>query len=306
MPDRRSRTSDSEFSTPRKYSWDYGADLGADENQGEFISTRRNLTFSADRSAPEGKSAKRDDATPTNSPTKLRGKTPDILVTPASGSTRTSLDGDAESVKSRSSANVTVISDDGRRLIDTEEHGVEAVGRVSEGKPPSVSRTKTSERSSRTQPRDPNSNAAKDNFSNKLLDRVLRHDQKRDSGIDEHGRGSLRQQDDSGMGWDSRFSSSYTHSARDSGLGAKSKSCEDLHGKSGSVVAGVAAAAAAEELSNISNTRGSETSLTERIADIMERESPQRQVCSNAGFKNSFILKRKRRCISDGFIENPI
>ena len=282
LPERRSRTSDSEFSTPRKYSWDYGADLGADENQGEFISTRRNLTFSADRSAPEGKSSKRDDATPTNSSTKLRSKTPDILVTPASGSTRTSLDGDAESVKSRSSANVTVISDDGQRLIDTEEHGVEAVGRVSEGKPPNVSRTKTSERSSRTQPRDPNGNAAKDNFSNKLLDRVLRQDQQRDSGIDEHGRGSLRQQDDSGMGWDSRFSSSYTHSARDSGLGAKSKSCEDLHGKSGSVAA-AAAVAAGEELSNISNTRGSETSLTERIADIMERESPQRQVCSNTG-----------------------
>ena len=304
MPERRSRTSDSEFSTPRKYSWDYGADLGADENQGEFISTRRNLTFSADRSAPEGKGAKRDDATPTNSPTKLRSKTPDILVTPASGSTRTSLDGDAESVKSRSSANVTVISDDGRRLVDTEEHGVEGVGIVSEGMPPSVSRTKTSERASRTQPRDPGRNGAKDSFSNKLLDRVLRQDQQRDSGIDEHGRGSLRQQDDSGMGWDSRFSSSYTHSARDSGLGAKSKSCEDLHGKSGSVAAGVAAAA--EELSNISNTRGSETSLTERIADIMERESPQRQVCSNAGFKNSFILKRKRPRFSDGFIENPI
>ena len=276
MPERRSRTSDSEFSTPRKYSWDYGADLGADENQGEFISTRRNLTFSADRSAPEGKSAKRDDATPTNSPTKLRSKTPDILVTPASGSTRTSLDGDTESVKSRSSANVTVISDDGRRLVDTEEHGVEAAGMVSEGKPPSASRTKTGERASRAQPRDPGSNAAKDNFSNKLLDRVLRQDQQRDSGIDEHGRGSLRHQDDSGMGWDSRFSSSYTHSARDSGLGAKSKSCEDLHGKSGSA----AVAATAEELSNTSNTRGGETSLTERIADIMERESPQRQVCS--------------------------
>ena len=288
LPERPSRTSDSEFSTPRKYSWDYGADLGADENQGEFISTRRNLTFSADRSAPEGKSAKRDDTTPTNSPTRLRSKMPDILVTPASGSTRTSLDGDAESVRSRSSANVTVVSDDGRRLVDTEEHGVGAVGLVSEGKPPSVSRTKTRERASRTQPRDPSSNAVKDNFSNKLLDRVLRQDQQRDSGIDEHGRGSLRHQDDSGMGWDSRFSSSYTHSARDSGLGAKSKSCEDLHDKSGAVAA---AAAAAEELSNTSNTRrGSETSLTERIADIMERESPQRQVCSRADFKNSFIL----------------
>ena len=273
MPERRSRNSDSEFSTPRKYSWDYGADLGADENQGEFISTRRNLTFSGDRSAPEGKSAKREDATPANSPTKHRSKTPDILVTPASGSTRTSLDGDVESVKSRSPENVTVISDGGRRFGGTEERGTEAVGRISEDKPPSVSRTKTSERLPRTQPRDPSSNAVKDGFSNKLLDRVLRQDQQRDSGIDEHGRGSLRHQDDSGMGWDSRFSSSYTHSARDSGLGAKSKSCEDLHGKSGSV-----AAPAAEEMSN---TRGSETSLTERIADIMERESPQRQVSLN-------------------------
>ncbi len=49
------RASDSEFSTPRKYTWDYGADLGIDENEGQFISTRRDLTLSGGRQAPEGK-----------------------------------------------------------------------------------------------------------------------------------------------------------------------------------------------------------------------------------------------------------
>ncbi len=45
----RRRRFDSEFSTPKKFSWDYGADLGVDENQGQFISTRRDLTLSGER-----------------------------------------------------------------------------------------------------------------------------------------------------------------------------------------------------------------------------------------------------------------
>ena len=44
LRDRRSRNSDSEFSTPRKYSWDYGADLAADENQGQ-LELKLNITL---------------------------------------------------------------------------------------------------------------------------------------------------------------------------------------------------------------------------------------------------------------------
>ena len=44
LRDRRSRNSDSEFSTPRKYSWDYGADLAADENQGQ-LKLKLNITL---------------------------------------------------------------------------------------------------------------------------------------------------------------------------------------------------------------------------------------------------------------------
>ena len=49
----------------------------------------------------------------------------------------------------------------------------------------------------------------KEGYSNKQLDRLLRQEQ-RDSGIVEHGgRISLRAQEDSGMGWDSRYSVLY-------------------------------------------------------------------------------------------------
>ena len=193
LPERgsgRHRNSDSEFSTPRKYSWDYGADLGADENQGQFISTRRDLTFSGDRSAPEGKSNARpdDDVTPTNNTVKLsRSRTPDILVTPASQSTRTSLDGDAESVKSRSPANVTVISDSGREnREDKTTTDKTTTRRISEDKPPIINRNKTSDRTSRSQSRDTGSSSSvrdKDRLNNKLLDRITGQDQQRDSGI---------------------------------------------------------------------------------------------------------------------------
>ncbi len=50
----RGRHSESEFSTPRKFTWDYSADLGAHENQGHFISTRRDLTLSGERVAVVG------------------------------------------------------------------------------------------------------------------------------------------------------------------------------------------------------------------------------------------------------------
>ena len=236
---------------------DYGADLAADENEGQFISTRRDTTHSADRSAPEGKSSRQDDTTPGSSPAKLRTKTPEILVTPASGSTRTSLDGETASATSRSPASVMGLSD-GEQSHGTEQH--QTAPTVSSNKLPNVNRSRINDKLPVKQLKDAG-------YSNKQLDRLLRQEQ-RDSGIVERGgRISLRPQEDSGMGWDSRFSSS--SSAHDSGLGARSKSYDDLHEKSAS------ASAAPLELSN---TRGSETSLTDRIADIMERESPQKQV----------------------------
>ena len=108
------------------------------------------------------------------------------------------------------------------------------------------------------------------------------------TGIDEHGRSTASSNlhgDDSSLGWHSRMSSrlSSSYSARDSGLGeggggGRSRSCEDLHGKASTAASAVVSTVAAGEMSL---TRGSETSLTDRVADIMERESPQRQVSSS-------------------------
>ena len=249
---------------------DYVADIAKDENEGQFISTKSYATLSGNQTGSEGKTNVRDKVTPKNISSRLATEILDITLKPESRSTRTNLDGDSDSMTSRQLTNLTVLSDGEGRLCS----GHHQVGLVNVGSVPStaaignpdINRNKNNEQTSKNQTKDCSNSVVRGSYDKKHLNRVLKQEE-RDSGIvTQNGRISLRPQEDSGMGWDSRFSSST--SARDSGLGTKSKSYDDLYGKF---------VAAAVEMSN---TRGSEASLTDRIADIMERESPQRQVTS--------------------------
>ncbi len=210
-----------------RYTWDYGADLGIDENEGQFISTRRDLTLSGGRQAPEGKT-NQEEVTPTGSPNRLDTRTPEVKVTPASSSTRSSLVGTLKEMEldsdTKTLTDVTALSD--RENTDVSKRYSDPIDRRA------VNETRLSGSA----------------FSRSIPERLDRDTASRNEEFASDIK-KVKEASNHKIAAGSVVGEDSGARSRDPRLVSKSKSYDNL----------------------------SETSLTDRITDLMERESPQRQ-----------------------------